>query len=148
MLSTLSTLVILGPDGNTRHSNVAEAVKHYGCLAYPFTPEKLWRYYGKNFFYPLKLLNIFYVDLNKTFKLLTIFDVDTLAAQNLITKTQLTFDQALFALPVTQHENLINALSRVQKFTGEVEILWTSTVEHLIWELREWAQMELRHVLV
>ncbi|KAF2569598.1 hypothetical protein F2Q68_00025490 [Brassica cretica] len=115
MLSTLSTLVILGPDGNTRHSNVAEAVKHYGCLAYPFTPEKLWRYY---------------------------------AAQNLITKTQLTFDQALFALPVTQHENLINALSRVQKFTGEVEILWTSTVEHLIWELREWAQMELRHVLV
>ncbi|CAF1835998.1 hypothetical protein Bca4012_030633 [Brassica carinata] len=103
MLSTLSTLVILGPDGNTRHSNVAEAVKHYGGLAYPFTPEKLWRYYGKNFFYPLKLLNIFYVDLNKTFKLLTIFDVDTLAAQNLITKTQQTFDQALFALPVTQH---------------------------------------------
>lgn len=39
-------------------------------------------------------------------------------------------------------ENLINALSRV----GEVGILWTSTVEHLICVLHEWAQTELKHV--
>ncbi|VVA94062.1 unnamed protein product [Arabis nemorensis] len=40
MLSTLPTLVILGPDGKTRHSNVAEAIEDYGIVAYPFTPEK------------------------------------------------------------------------------------------------------------
>lgn len=40
MLSTLPTLVILGPDGKTRHSNVAEAIDDYGVVAYPFTPEK------------------------------------------------------------------------------------------------------------
>lgn len=40
MLSTLPTLVILGPDGKTLHSNVAEAIDDYGVLAYPFTPEK------------------------------------------------------------------------------------------------------------
>ncbi|KAG7585157.1 Thioredoxin domain [Arabidopsis thaliana x Arabidopsis arenosa] len=40
MLATLPTLVILGPDGKTRHSNVAEAIDDYGVLAYPFTPEK------------------------------------------------------------------------------------------------------------
>ncbi|KAL1192084.1 putative nucleoredoxin 1 [Cardamine amara subsp. amara] len=40
MLSALPTLVILGPDGKTRHSNVAEAIDDYGVLAYPFTPEK------------------------------------------------------------------------------------------------------------
>lgn len=40
MLSTLPTLVILGPDGKTRHFNVAEVIDDYGVLAYPFTPEK------------------------------------------------------------------------------------------------------------
>ncbi|KFK40790.1 hypothetical protein AALP_AA2G041400 [Arabis alpina] len=40
MLSTLPTLVILGPDGKTRHSNVAEAIEEHGIVAYPFTPEK------------------------------------------------------------------------------------------------------------
>uniref|UniRef100_A0A1J3IYZ3 protein-disulfide reductase n=1 Tax=Noccaea caerulescens TaxID=107243 RepID=A0A1J3IYZ3_NOCCA len=40
MLSTLPTLVILGPDGKIRHTNVAEAIDDYGVLAYPFTPEK------------------------------------------------------------------------------------------------------------
>lgn len=39
-LSTLPTLVIIGPDGKTLHSNVAEAIEEHGVLAYPFTPEK------------------------------------------------------------------------------------------------------------
>ncbi|KAE8023470.1 hypothetical protein FH972_009160 [Carpinus fangiana] len=39
-LSTLPTVVIIGPDGKTLHSNVAEAIKEHGVLAYPFTPEK------------------------------------------------------------------------------------------------------------
>ncbi|KAF3605382.1 hypothetical protein DY000_02045458 [Brassica cretica] len=80
---------------------------------------------------------------------------EILKLKKLITKTQQTFDRALSTLPVTQHavllksgrgleaaENLIDVLSRV----GEVGILWTSTVEHLICVLREWAQMELRHM--
>lgn len=40
-LSVLPTLVILGPDGKTLHSNAAELVEDFGTLAYPFTPEKL-----------------------------------------------------------------------------------------------------------
>ncbi|GLT36565.1 hypothetical protein SLA2020_308040 [Shorea laevis] len=39
-LSTLPTLVIIGPDGKTLHSNVAEAIEEHGHQAYPFTPEK------------------------------------------------------------------------------------------------------------
>ncbi|XP_054825027.1 probable nucleoredoxin 1 [Prosopis cineraria] len=39
-LSTLPTLVIIGPDGKTLHSNVAEAIEEHGVTAYPFTPEK------------------------------------------------------------------------------------------------------------
>ncbi|XVE92415.1 hypothetical protein REPUB_Repub01dG0095100 [Reevesia pubescens] len=39
-LSTLPTVVIIGPDGKTLHSNVAEAIEEHGILAYPFTPEK------------------------------------------------------------------------------------------------------------
>ncbi|KAK4263198.1 hypothetical protein QN277_028647 [Acacia crassicarpa] len=39
-LSTLPTLVIIGPDGKTLHSNVAEAIEEHGVIAYPFTPEK------------------------------------------------------------------------------------------------------------
>ncbi|KAK3416834.1 hypothetical protein EUGRSUZ_H02589 [Eucalyptus grandis] len=39
-LSTLPTLVIIGPDGKTLHSNVAETVEEHGVEAYPFTPEK------------------------------------------------------------------------------------------------------------
>lgn len=39
-LSTLPTLVIIGPDGKTLHSNVAEAIEEHGVDAYPFTPEK------------------------------------------------------------------------------------------------------------
>ncbi|KAG2707567.1 hypothetical protein I3760_05G153100 [Carya illinoinensis] len=39
-LSTLPTLVIIGPDGRTLHSNVAETIEEHGVLAYPFTPEK------------------------------------------------------------------------------------------------------------
>ncbi|XP_054823081.1 probable nucleoredoxin 1 [Prosopis cineraria] len=39
-LSTLPTLVIIGPDGKTLHSNVAEAIEEHGVAAYPFTPEK------------------------------------------------------------------------------------------------------------
>ncbi|KHN26883.1 Putative nucleoredoxin 1 [Glycine soja] len=39
-LSTLPTLVIIGPDGKTLHSNVAEAIEDHGVAAYPFTPEK------------------------------------------------------------------------------------------------------------
>ncbi|KAJ7953612.1 Thioredoxin, nucleoredoxin [Quillaja saponaria] len=39
-LSTLPTLVIIGPDGKTVHSNVAEAIEDHESLGYPFTPEK------------------------------------------------------------------------------------------------------------
>lgn len=39
-LSMLPTLVILGPDGKTLSSNVAEAVEDHGIQAFPFTPEK------------------------------------------------------------------------------------------------------------
>ncbi|XP_048132428.1 probable nucleoredoxin 1 [Rhodamnia argentea] len=39
-LSTLPTLVIIGRDGKTVHSNVAETVEEHGVEAYPFTPEK------------------------------------------------------------------------------------------------------------
>ena len=38
--ATLPTLVIIGPDGKTLHSNVAEAIKEHGIASYPFTPEK------------------------------------------------------------------------------------------------------------
>ncbi|XP_056169347.1 probable nucleoredoxin 1 [Syzygium oleosum] len=39
-LSTLPTLVIIGPDGKTLQSDVAETVEEHGVAAYPFTPEK------------------------------------------------------------------------------------------------------------
>lgn len=39
-LSTVPTLVIIGADGKTLHSNVAEAIEEYGIRAYPFTPAK------------------------------------------------------------------------------------------------------------
>src|SRR5262249_18759707 len=39
-LSGLPTLVIIGPDGKTVHSNVAEAIEEHGIAAYPFSPEK------------------------------------------------------------------------------------------------------------
>lgn len=39
-LSTVPTLVIIGPDGKTLHPNVTEAIEEHGILAYPFTPEK------------------------------------------------------------------------------------------------------------
>nr|XP_043606597.1 probable nucleoredoxin 1 [Erigeron canadensis] len=39
-LSTLPTLVILGPDGKTLHPNVADAIEEHGAYAYPFTPDK------------------------------------------------------------------------------------------------------------
>ncbi|CAL0313177.1 unnamed protein product [Lupinus luteus] len=39
-LLALPTLVIIGPDGKTLHSNVAEAIEEHGIAAYPFTPEK------------------------------------------------------------------------------------------------------------
>ena len=39
-LSALPTLVVIGPDGKTLHSNVAEAIQEHGIQAYPFTPEK------------------------------------------------------------------------------------------------------------
>ncbi|CAL0312979.1 unnamed protein product [Lupinus luteus] len=39
-LSALPTLVIIGPDGKTLHSNVVEFIEEYGIGAYPFTPEK------------------------------------------------------------------------------------------------------------
>lgn len=39
-LTNLPTLVIIGPDGKTVHSNVAEVVEEHGIVAYPFTPEK------------------------------------------------------------------------------------------------------------
>lgn len=39
-LSTLPTVVLLGPDGKTLHPNVAKAIEEHGILAYPFTPKK------------------------------------------------------------------------------------------------------------
>ncbi|OMO80191.1 C1-like protein [Corchorus olitorius] len=39
-LSTLPTVVIIGPDGKTVHSNAAEAIEEHGIQAYPFTPER------------------------------------------------------------------------------------------------------------
>ncbi|KAI8031095.1 putative nucleoredoxin 1 [Camellia lanceoleosa] len=39
-IKSLPTLVIIGPDGKTLHSNVAEFIQEYGIQAYPFTPEK------------------------------------------------------------------------------------------------------------
>nr|XP_048333909.1 probable nucleoredoxin 1 isoform X1 [Ziziphus jujuba var. spinosa] len=39
-VSTVPTLVVIGPDGKTVHINVAEAIEELGVLAYPFTPEK------------------------------------------------------------------------------------------------------------
>lgn len=39
-LSTLPTLVIIGPDGKTLNPNVTEAIEEHGVNAYPFTPEK------------------------------------------------------------------------------------------------------------
>ncbi|XP_058078668.1 uncharacterized protein LOC131226997 [Magnolia sinica] len=40
-LQTLPTLVIIGKDGKTLNSNVAEIVEEHGIQAYPFTPERL-----------------------------------------------------------------------------------------------------------
>ncbi|CAK9321660.1 unnamed protein product [Citrullus colocynthis] len=39
-VSTLPTLVIIGQDGETVHSNVANVVEEHGFLAYPFSKEK------------------------------------------------------------------------------------------------------------
>ncbi|KAE8704953.1 putative nucleoredoxin 1-2 [Hibiscus syriacus] len=39
-LSTLPTVVIIGPDGKTLHPNAADAIDEHGIEAYPFTPEK------------------------------------------------------------------------------------------------------------
>lgn len=39
-LSTLPTLVIIGPDGKTLNPNVVEAIEEHGIAAFPFTPEK------------------------------------------------------------------------------------------------------------
>ncbi|KAL6351363.1 hypothetical protein AAG906_035155 [Vitis piasezkii] len=39
-LRVLPTLVVIGQDGKTLHSNVAEAIEQHGIQAYPFTPEK------------------------------------------------------------------------------------------------------------
>ncbi|KAI3698482.1 hypothetical protein L2E82_42057 [Cichorium intybus] len=39
-LSTLPTLVIIGPNGQTLHPNVADAIEEHGVTAYPFTPDK------------------------------------------------------------------------------------------------------------
>lgn len=40
-LSTLPTLVVIGPDGKTLNSNAAELVEEHGVDAYPFSPERL-----------------------------------------------------------------------------------------------------------
>ncbi|KAF3431258.1 hypothetical protein FNV43_RR25988 [Rhamnella rubrinervis] len=40
-LRTLPTLVLIGPDGRTLNSNVAELIEEHGIGAYPFTPAKL-----------------------------------------------------------------------------------------------------------
>ncbi|XP_019439207.1 PREDICTED: probable nucleoredoxin 1 [Lupinus angustifolius] len=39
-LSAIPTLVIIGPNGRTLHSNVVEFIEEHGIDAYPFTPEK------------------------------------------------------------------------------------------------------------
>ncbi|XP_028796232.1 probable nucleoredoxin 1 [Neltuma alba] len=39
-LSNFPALVVIGPDGKTLHSNVADAIEKHGAAAYPFTPEK------------------------------------------------------------------------------------------------------------
>ncbi|XP_057810981.1 probable nucleoredoxin 1 isoform X2 [Salvia miltiorrhiza] len=39
-LNSLPTLVAIGPDGKTLHSNVVEAIEEHGVKAYPFTPER------------------------------------------------------------------------------------------------------------
>lgn len=39
-LNSLPTVVVIGPDGKTLHSNVAEAIEEHGVKAYPFTPER------------------------------------------------------------------------------------------------------------
>ncbi|KAH6805225.1 DC1 domain-containing protein [Perilla frutescens var. frutescens] len=39
-LNSLPTVVVIGPDGKTLHSNVVEAIEEHGVKAYPFTPEK------------------------------------------------------------------------------------------------------------
>ncbi|GMH27640.1 hypothetical protein Nepgr_029483 [Nepenthes gracilis] len=39
-LSTLPTLVIIGPNGKTLHPNAAEAIEQYAIEAYPFTTER------------------------------------------------------------------------------------------------------------
>ncbi|KAL3636344.1 hypothetical protein CASFOL_020891 [Castilleja foliolosa] len=38
-LDELPTVVVIGPDGKTLHSNVVEAIEEHGVKAYPFTPE-------------------------------------------------------------------------------------------------------------
>ncbi|KAL6509022.1 hypothetical protein OROGR_023129 [Orobanche gracilis] len=38
-LQSLPTVVIIGPDGETRHANVAETIEEHGKMAYPFTPD-------------------------------------------------------------------------------------------------------------
>ena len=40
-LSTIPTLVLIGPDGKTLNPNVAELIEEHGADAYPFTPEKI-----------------------------------------------------------------------------------------------------------
>ncbi|XP_051148919.1 probable nucleoredoxin 1 [Andrographis paniculata] len=40
-LQSFTTLVIIGPDGKTRHPDVSDAIVEHGEKAYPFTPEKL-----------------------------------------------------------------------------------------------------------
>lgn len=47
-LATLPTVVIIGSDGKTLHSNVAEAIEEHGIEAYPFTPEKFMELAGKD----------------------------------------------------------------------------------------------------
>ncbi|CAI9785164.1 unnamed protein product [Fraxinus pennsylvanica] len=39
-LSTLPTVVVIGPDGKTVHPNVAQVIEDHGRKGYPFTPEK------------------------------------------------------------------------------------------------------------
>ncbi|KAL9246503.1 hypothetical protein vseg_020029 [Gypsophila vaccaria] len=40
-LSSIPTLVIIGPDGKTQNPDVVELIQEHGIAAYPFTPEKL-----------------------------------------------------------------------------------------------------------
>lgn len=39
-LNTLPTVVVIGADGKTLHSNVVEAIEEHGAKAYPFSPQK------------------------------------------------------------------------------------------------------------